>query len=42
MAMGNYASVLESRKHMLEQRTEKENGKIIKKLERKIRKIKGE
>lgn len=34
--------MLEVRKHTLEQRTEKDNGNIVKKLERKIRKIKGE
>ena len=34
--------MLQVRKHTLEQRTEKDNGKIVKKLERKIRKIKGE
>lgn len=31
---------LEARKHILEGRTEKENGKIIAKLDRKIRKLK--
>ena len=42
MAMKAYVEVLEQRKHVLEQRTEKENESIRKKIARKIRKIKGE
>ena len=39
--MAHTIEQLEVRKHILEGRTEKENERIIAKLERKIRKLKG-